>query len=125
VLGSVVSGVNFRCYWAGKPATTAPTADYTFLVQLQDKQGHLWAEADGNGYPPSDWQPGVQGLQLLVLRLPGDLPPRAYTSPPRSLIAQRAGLPAVTGETVITLTALAGNCQTPGSLTRPNSRIPP
>jgi 4-amino-4-deoxy-L-arabinose transferase-like glycosyltransferase len=79
VLGSVVSGGKFEVLLAWQALRTLPPgADYTFLIQLQDSQGHVWAEADGNGYPPSDWQPGVQGLQLLLLRLPGDLPPRTY-----------------------------------------------
>lgn len=110
VLGSVVSGGKFQVLlgWQALRALP-PDADYTFLVQLQDKQGHVWAEADGNGYPPSDWQPGVQGLQLLVLRLPGDLPPRAYPLTVQ-VVDRHSGqaLPAATGETVIMLRVLAG-----------------
>lgn len=110
VLGSVVSGGKFQVLlgWQALRALP-PDADYTFLVQLQDKQGHVWAEADGNGYPPSNWQPGVQGLQLLVLRLPGDLPPRAYRLTAQ-VVDRRSGqaLPAATGETVIMLDVLVG-----------------
>ena len=59
--------------------TLPPDTDYTFLIRLRDEAAHLWAQADGNGYAPGDWQPGVLGLQLLTLRLPSDLPPRRYT----------------------------------------------
>jgi hypothetical protein len=89
--------------------TLPPGADYTFLVQLQDSQGHVWAEADGNGYPPSDWQPGVQALQLLLLRLPGDLPPRTYHLTVQ-VIDRRTGqaLATPTGDTMILLGSLSG-----------------
>jgi 4-amino-4-deoxy-L-arabinose transferase-like glycosyltransferase len=132
VLGSVVSGGKFQVLlgWQALRALP-PAADYTFLVQLQDKQGHLWAEADGNGYPPSDWQPGVQGLQLLVLRLPGDLPPRAYHLTAQ-VVDRHSGqaLPTTTGETVITLGALAGQLAKtprvidPAKLPHPTSALP-
>jgi hypothetical protein len=58
----------------------------------------------------------VQGLQLLVLRLPGDLPPRTYHLTAQ-VVDRRSGqtLPAATGETVITLGALAGQLAHPTS----------
>ena len=58
--------------------TLPPDADYTFLVKLQDSDGLMWAEADGNGYAPGNWQPGVLGLQLMTLRLPEELPAQEY-----------------------------------------------
>ncbi|GIK40050.1 MAG: hypothetical protein BroJett011_38830 [Chloroflexota bacterium] len=132
VLGSVVSGGKFQVLlsWQALRALP-PDADYTFLVQLQDKQGHVWAEADGNGYPPSNWQPGVQGLQLLVLRLPGDLPPRAYHLTAQ-VVDRRSGqaLPAATGKTVITLGVLTGQLAPtpriidPAKLPHPTSALP-
>jgi 4-amino-4-deoxy-L-arabinose transferase-like glycosyltransferase len=132
VLGSAVSGGKFQVLlgWQALRALP-PDADYTFLVQLQDKQGHLWAEADGNGYPPSDWQPGVQGLQLLTLRLPGDLPPRAYHLTAQ-VVDRRSGqaLPTTTGETVIALGDLAGQLARtpriidPARLPHPTSALP-
>jgi hypothetical protein len=78
-------------------------------VQLQDRQGHAWTEADGNGYPAGFWQPGVQGLQLLTLRLPGDLPPRSYHLTAQ-VVDRRSGqaLPTAMGEPVIRLSTLAG-----------------
>jgi hypothetical protein len=79
ILGTALSGGKFQVLLGWQALRTLPpTADYTFLVRLRDAQGHIWAEADGNGYAPGDWQPGVLGLQLLTLRLPGDLPPRTY-----------------------------------------------
>lgn len=110
VLGSVVSGGKFRVLLGWQALRTLPpNADYTFLVQLQDKEDRVWAAADGNGYPPSEWQPGVQGLQLLVLRLPGDLPPRAYHLTVQ-VVDRHSGqaLPTSMGETVIPLGNLAG-----------------
>lgn len=100
-------------------------------MQLQDKQGHVWAEADGNGYPPSNWQSGVQGLQLLVLRLPGDLPPRAYHLTAQ-VVDRRSGqaLPTTTGKTVIMLGVLAGKLAPtpriidPARLPHPTSALP-
>jgi len=105
LLGDVTSGGKFQVVlgWQALRALP-PGTDYTFLVQMRDAQGHLWAEADGNGYKPVDWQPGVQGLQLLTLRLPGDLPPRTF-----HLTAQvvdrrsRQALASATGQTVIAL----------------------
>jgi hypothetical protein len=116
VLGAVVSGGKFQVLLGWQALRTLPPGtDYTFLVQLQDSQNHVWAEADGNGYPPSDWQPGVQGLQLLVLRLPGDLPPQTYHLTVQ-VIDRRSGqaLPTTTGDVVIPLGSLSGQlAQTP------------
>ena len=79
LLGSVVSGGSFEVLLGWQALRTLPPdADYTFLVRLRDNQGHIWAEADGNGYAPGDWQPGVRALQRLTVRLPGDLPSRAF-----------------------------------------------
>jgi len=79
ILGDVVSGGKFQVLisWQALHALP-PGTDYTFLVQMRDSQNHLWLNVDGLGYAPADWQPSVWGLQLLTLRLPGDLPPRAY-----------------------------------------------
>jgi len=110
VLGEIVSGGKFHVLLGWQALRPLPPGtDYTFLVRMWDSQGHLWAEDDGNGYPPSMWQPGVQGLQLLTLRLPGDLPPRTYHLT-AELVDRRTGqpLPAVTGENRIPLTTLAG-----------------
>ncbi len=87
--------------------TLPPGTDYTFLVRLHDQQGHIWAEADGLGYSPADWQTGVYGLQLLTLRLPSDLPSfeNESTSLTVQLVQRQTGqaLPATTGETAIIL----------------------
>ncbi|MBE7473787.1 MAG: glycosyltransferase family 39 protein [Anaerolineales bacterium] len=110
LLGSVTSGGKFQVVlaWQARRALP-PDADYTFLVQLQDNQGHIWAAADGNGYPAGAWQPGVQGLQLLLLRLPGDLPPRPYTLTAQ-VIDRRSGqaLPVASDERAIRLGSIMG-----------------
>ncbi|NJN97167.1 MAG: hypothetical protein HC875_25270 [Anaerolineales bacterium] len=51
----------------------------------------------------------MQGLQLLLLRLPGDLPPRTYTLTAQ-VIDRRSGqaLPAAEGEPVIRLSSVLG-----------------
>lgn len=110
MLGTVVSGGKFQLLLAWQALRSLPPGtDYTFLVRLRDRQGHVWAEADGNGYPAGDWQPGVQGLQLLTIRLPGDLPPQTYELTVEVVDRQRSqSLPTPTGETVISLTTLAG-----------------
>jgi 4-amino-4-deoxy-L-arabinose transferase-like glycosyltransferase len=110
MLGSVVSGGKFRVLLGWQALRTLPPGtDYTFLVRLKDQQGFIWAEADGNGFAPGDWQPGVQGLQLLTLRLPGDLPPRAY-SLTVEVVDRHSGqaLPGSNGESVISLLTLPG-----------------
>jgi hypothetical protein len=105
VLGDVVSGGKFHILLSWQALRTLPPGtDYTFLVRMWDNDGHLWQEVDGNGYAPGDWQAGVQALQLLTLRMPGDLPPRTYHFTVQ-VINRRNGqaLPASTGETVIPL----------------------
>lgn len=103
--------------------TLPPGTDYTFLARLQDRGGDLvrrqdqgadlarqqdWAGADGNGYAPGDWQPGVRGLQLLTLRLPPDLPARSYDLTV-AVVDRHTQQPLVTsaGSTVITLTSIS------------------
>lgn len=108
VLGSLVSGGKIQVVVAWQALRALPPGtDYTFLVRLRDREGHLWAETDGSGYDPVYWQPGVQGLQLLTLRLPGDLPLRAYYLT-LEVVDRQAGrsLPAATGETVFNLVSL-------------------
>lgn len=132
VVGEVVAGGKVRVLlgWQALRALP-PETDYTFLVQLQDKQGHTWATVDGNGYPPGQWQPGVQGLQLLQLRLSGDLPVRTYHLTAQ-VVDRRTGqpLPTSTGEPVIPLTTLAGQLAKtprmidPASLPNPISALP-
>ena len=79
ILGDVVNGGKFQVLLSWQALRALPPGtDYTFLVQMRDKQGHLWLEVDGLGYAPANWQSGVQALQLLTFRLPGDLPPRTY-----------------------------------------------
>lgn len=110
VMGEIISGGKFQVLLAWEALRPLPPGtDYTFLVRMWDSQGHLWAEDDGNGYPPSMWQPGVQGLQLLTLRLPGDLPPRTYHLTVE-VVDRRTGqpLPAAAGETQIPLAAVPG-----------------
>jgi hypothetical protein len=109
VLGAVISGGKFQVLLGWQALRSLPPGtDYTFLVRLRDRQGYLWAEDDGNGYAPSDWQPGVQALQLLTLRLSGDLPPRTYDLTVE-VVDRHTGqsLPLATGETVLLLTPLA------------------
>jgi hypothetical protein len=86
-----------------------PGTDYTFVAQLEDNQGRLWAKADALGYSPADWQPGVQALQLLTFRLPGDLPVRTYRLT-LAVVDRQTGqpLPADGGQTVIPLTSVTG-----------------
>lgn len=105
ILGDVVSGGKFQVLLGWQALRPLPPGtDYTFLVQMRDEQGHLWAQADGNGYAPGDWQPGVQALQQLTLRLPGDLPPRTFYLTAQVVDRNSAqALPAATGETTIPL----------------------
>ncbi|MEW5957623.1 MAG: glycosyltransferase family 39 protein [Chloroflexota bacterium] len=110
VLGEVVSGGKFRVLLGWQALRPLPPGtDYTFLVRMWDNQGHLWVEDDGNGFLPVNWQPGVQGLQLLTLRLPGDLPPRTYHLT-AEVVDRRTGqaLPTATGTTATPLTSLPG-----------------
>jgi 4-amino-4-deoxy-L-arabinose transferase-like glycosyltransferase len=110
IQGSVISGGKIQVVLAWQALRALPPdADYTFLVQLRDSQAHVWAQADGNGYPSGNWQPGIQGLQLLILRLPGDLPPRAYHLTAQ-VVDRHSGqaLPGPTGETVISLGSMTG-----------------
>jgi 4-amino-4-deoxy-L-arabinose transferase-like glycosyltransferase len=110
LLGQVVSGGKFNVLLGWQALRTLPPgADYTFLVKLNDQQGHLWSQADGNGFAPSNWQPGVQGLQLLTLRLPGDLPPRTYQLT-LAVVDRHSGqaLPDATGSSLINLGAVPG-----------------
>ena len=108
ILGAAISGGKFQVLLGWQALRPLPPgADYTFLVRLRDRRGRIWAEADGNGYVSDDWQPGVQALQLLTLRLPGDLPPRSYQLTVEVIDRQkRAALATPTGETVIPLGVL-------------------
>ena len=115
VLGQVVSGGKFQLLLAWQALRALPPAtDYTWLARLWDEQGHEWAQADGLGYAPSDWQPGVQGLQLLTFRLPADLPPGQY-SLTIELVNRQTGqpLPAVNGATRLDLVTLMGKAKVP------------
>ncbi len=108
LLGDVESGGKFQILLSWQALRALPPGtDYTFLVRMRDSQGRLWVETDGNGYAPGDWQPGVQALQLLTLRLPEDLPPRAYHLT-AEVVDRRSGqaLLSVGGETVIPLEAV-------------------
>jgi hypothetical protein len=114
ILGEVVSGgkVNVLLAWQAL-RTLPPGTDYTFLVQLRDRQQHLWEEIDGNGYDADDWQPGVQALQLLTLRLPGDLPPQTYQLTAAVINRQtQQALPTSSGETNIPLTTIKARLAT-------------
>jgi hypothetical protein len=108
VLGSIASGGKFQILLSWQALRRLPPGtDYTFLARLRDDQEQLWAEADGNGYSPSDWQPGVRGLQLLTLRLPGDLPARTYHLT-LEVVDRRSGraLPGGSGKTIIPLATM-------------------
>ncbi|MFN8455586.1 MAG: hypothetical protein U0401_13120 [Anaerolineae bacterium] len=110
ILGSVVSGGKFRVLLGWQALHTLPPGtDYTFLVRLKDQQDFVWAEADGNGFAPGDWQPGVQGLQLLTVRLPSDLPPRSYNLS-LEVVDRHSGqaLSSLNGQPVIPLLTLQG-----------------
>jgi hypothetical protein len=105
ILGVVESGGKFQVLLAWQALHSLPPGtDYTFLVRLVDEQGHTWARADGNGYPPANWQPGVRALQLLTVRLPGDLPPQPYQLL-LEIVNRQTGqpLPTDTGERSLTL----------------------
>lgn len=105
LLGPLVTGGRLQLVLAWQALRSLPPgSDYTFLLRLRDSQGHIWAEADGNGYDPVYWQPGVLGRQLLTLRLPGDLPLRVYHLT-LEVVDRNSGrsLPDTTGETVFTL----------------------
>ncbi len=108
--GEIISGGKFNVLlgWQALRALP-PGTDYTFLVRLKDSQDFVWAEADGNGYTPDHWQPGVLGLQQLTLRLPGDLPPQPYHLT-LEVVNRQTGqpLPAAAGQTIIPLTTLIG-----------------
>jgi hypothetical protein len=110
VLGTVASGGKFQVLLSWQALRAMPPGtDYTFLVRLKDSQNNVWAESDGNGYNPGDWQAGVQGLQLITLRLPGDLPPRIYHLTLEVVNRQNGqSLPTATGETVIPLISIKG-----------------
>ena len=111
ILGAAFSGGKFQVLLGWQALRTLPPdADYTFLVRLSDQQGRLWLAADGNGYPPGDWQPGVLGLQLLTFRLPGDFPPRTYQLT-MEVIDRLTGqaLPAANGDRVTALGSLTAN----------------
>jgi hypothetical protein len=84
--------------------TLPPGTDYTFLVQMRDQQDRPQLEVDGNGYDPGYWQPGVLGLQLITLRLPGDLPLQVY-SLTLQVVDRRRGqaLPTAEGEMSVSL----------------------
>lgn len=105
VLGEVKQGGKVQVLLGWRALRRLPPGtDYTFQVQLRDSQGHIWLETDANGYDPDDWQPGILGLQLLTLRLPGDLPTGRF-----ELIAQvidrqtQQALKSSTDDTVISL----------------------
>lgn len=105
ILGRVTQAGKFQLLVAWQAwRTLPPGTDYTFLGRLWDTEGRLWAEADGLGYAPSDWQPGVRGWQLLTIRLPGDLPAGPFDLT-LELVNRQTGLalPTATGETVIHL----------------------
>jgi len=106
ILGDVVSGGKFHVLLNWQVLRPQPPdADYTFLLEMRDRQGHVWTAADRNGYPPRYWQPGVQALQRLTVRLPGDLPPRTFTLTVQVVDRQTAtALPASGGQTIIPLT---------------------
>nr|HMQ56298.1 glycosyltransferase family 39 protein [Anaerolineae bacterium] len=89
--------------------TLPPDTDYTFQVELRDKAGHLWLAADGNGYDPDDWQPGVLALQWVTLRFPGDFPPRTYNMT-LQVIDRRSGqaLPLANGQAPVSLGEVPG-----------------
>lgn len=108
VLGSVARGGKFQVLLGWQALRTLPPdTDYTFLVRLRDEDGQIWAEADGNGYRPGDWQPGVRGLQLLTVRLPADLPPDTFTLTVEIIDRRlKQALPTTTGDSVITLETL-------------------
>lgn len=116
VSGSVVSGGKFQVLLGWQALQPVPPGtDYTFLVQLLDRQGQVWSQADGNGFPPANWQPGVRGAQLLILRLPGDLPPRLYRLTAQ-VVNRQTGRPLPTNgdSPVILLTSIPGRlAQTP------------
>jgi predicted membrane-bound mannosyltransferase len=108
VLGSIASGGKFQVLLSWQALRRLPPdTDYTFLVRLRDDQEQLWTRADGNGYSPADWQPGVQALQLLTLRLPGDLPAHVYHLT-LEVVDRHSGqaLPTGSGETIIPLATL-------------------
>ncbi|MDM8528673.1 glycosyltransferase family 39 protein [Anaerolineales bacterium HSG24] len=110
VLGEVMSGGKFQVLLSWQAISGLPPGtDYSFLVRMWDSQGHLWSEADGLGYAPDNWQPGVQGLQLLTLRLPLDLPPQPYYLTAELLNRQTGQpLPSSTGERSVSLGGLLG-----------------
>jgi 4-amino-4-deoxy-L-arabinose transferase-like glycosyltransferase len=108
--GEVVAGgqAQVLLFWQAL-RTLPPGTDYTFQVQLWDRTGHLWLAADGNGYDPEDWQPGVRALQLVTLRFPGDFPPRTYEMR-LQVIDRRSGqaLPTANGQTQVGLGEVPG-----------------
>jgi hypothetical protein len=108
ILGQAANGGKFQLLVGWQALRTLPPgADYTFAVQLRDSQNRLWLATDGNGYSPADWQPGVRGLQLLTLRLPGDIPSGVFNLS-LQVIDRRSGqvLSTADGQTNIALEAV-------------------
>jgi hypothetical protein len=126
VLGDVVSGGKFQVllmWQALRPLP--PGSDYTFLLKMRDSQALSWVEVDANGYRPADWQPGVQALQILTVRLPSDLPPRVFDLSLEVVDRRRKmALPTDQGETAVSLgpyqAHLAGKPRQPPAEQIPN-----
>ncbi|NJN97166.1 MAG: hypothetical protein HC875_25265, partial [Anaerolineales bacterium] len=75
LLGSVTSGGKFEVLLAWQALRALPPdTDYTFLVQLQDKQGHVWATADGNGYPAGTGSPACRAYNYYYYACPATFP---------------------------------------------------
>ncbi|RMF02475.1 MAG: hypothetical protein D6768_08145, partial [Chloroflexi bacterium] len=93
IQGDVMAGRKFQLlvFWQALRALP-PGTDYTFLAQLRDSAGRVWAQTDGGGFDPVNWQPGLLGLQLLTFRLPGDVPPRPFDLV-LQLVDRRSGQP--------------------------------
>jgi len=77
--GEAQAGEVLRLLLHWQPLQDVPgDPDYAFYAHLRDRRGYTWAQADANGYAVVDWQPQVQVLQWLELRLSPDLPPLPY-----------------------------------------------
>ena len=50
-------------------------ASYATFVHLEDLNGHRWSQAEQDGYPAEQWQPGDVILERIDVTAPAGLPP--------------------------------------------------
>ncbi len=55
-----------------------PAADYMPFVQLEDKWGYRWGQAESFAYPAEQWEKGETIVQQVQILLPAGTPPGEY-----------------------------------------------